>query len=314
MTWSTTRPLAFNRSDDISIANPISGTGALSKLGGGTTTLTGANSYSGTTTILAGTLQIGDGGTSGTLGTGSVVNNAILALNRSDAVTIANAISGTGALNHVGSGTTTLTGISTYGGATSVTDGILLVDGSIAGSSGLTVASGATVGGTGVLPSTTIAAGGFLAPGNAAIGTLTVGGSLTLAPGATTIIRVNGAASDRLNVAGTANLSGNLQVVAQSASFNTPYTIVNATGGLSGTFTGNSVSGALGAGITPTLTYDANNAYLPWRPTRSAPSSATARPRSRRWLKASTAQWQAARMFLPSSRSTTCRLAPCRRP
>ena len=123
-----------------------------------------------------------------------------------------------------GRGTTTLTGISTYGGATSVTNGTLLVDGSIAGSSGLTVASGATVGGTGTPPSTTIAAGGFLAPGNPGIGTLTVGGSLTLAPGATTIIRVNGAASDRLNVAGAATLSGNLRVAAQSPSFNNPYT------------------------------------------------------------------------------------------
>ena len=46
----------------------ISGTGTLTKAGTGTTTLTGANSYSGTTTISAGTLQVGNGGTTGSWG------------------------------------------------------------------------------------------------------------------------------------------------------------------------------------------------------------------------------------------------------
>ena len=81
----------------ITVANVISGTGALSQLGTGTTTLTGANTYTGTTTISAGTLQIGAGGTTGALGTGAVTNNATLQFNRSDALTVANAISGTGA-------------------------------------------------------------------------------------------------------------------------------------------------------------------------------------------------------------------------
>ena len=70
------------------LASDISGTGTLTKIGAGTTTLTGANTYSGTTTISAGTLQIGNGGTTGTLGSGNVVNNAALRINRSDALTL----------------------------------------------------------------------------------------------------------------------------------------------------------------------------------------------------------------------------------
>lgn len=57
---------------------------ALIKSGAGTLVLANGNSYSGSTTINAGTVQIGDGGTNGTLGTGYVTNNATLVFNRSD--------------------------------------------------------------------------------------------------------------------------------------------------------------------------------------------------------------------------------------
>ena len=67
-------------------AQGITGTGALTKIGAGTLTLTGANSYAGGTTIAAGTLQIGNGGTTGSL-TGNVVDNASLVFNRSNSAT-----------------------------------------------------------------------------------------------------------------------------------------------------------------------------------------------------------------------------------
>ncbi len=59
--------------------------------------LTGTNTYSGGTKVTAGTLQVGDGGTSGAV-VGDITDNAALAFKRSDSVTYAGAISGTGTL------------------------------------------------------------------------------------------------------------------------------------------------------------------------------------------------------------------------
>ena len=127
--------LSFNRSNAMTVANAISGTGTVTKLGTGTTTLTGANTYAGLTTVSAGTLQIGDGGTTGTLGTAAVTNNATLSFNRSDTVTVANGVSGTGALRQIGTGTTILTAANTYTGGTVITTAALqLGDGGTTGS------------------------------------------------------------------------------------------------------------------------------------------------------------------------------------
>ncbi|MEI6341435.1 MAG: autotransporter-associated beta strand repeat-containing protein, partial [Verrucomicrobiota bacterium] len=116
---------------------PQSTTGSLTKSGAGTMVLSGQNTYAGVTTISAGTLQVGNGGTTGTLGTGNVVNNASLAWNRSDSFTVANPISGTGSIQHQGSGTLTLTGANTYSGITTVSAGRLQVgDGGTSGSLG----------------------------------------------------------------------------------------------------------------------------------------------------------------------------------
>lgn len=119
--------LAFDRSDTVTVANDISGAGTLRQSGTGKTVLTGNNSYQGATTIAAGTLQVGNGGISGNLGTGAVTNNGSLVFNRSDAVTVSNDISGTGSLTHVGTGITTLTGNNSYTGGTFVQAGTLKI-------------------------------------------------------------------------------------------------------------------------------------------------------------------------------------------
>src|SRR5206468_2628935 len=59
---------------------------SLTKVGGGTLILAAANTYTGGTTISGGTLQLGNGGASGSI-VGNVVNNAVFAINRNDAFT-----------------------------------------------------------------------------------------------------------------------------------------------------------------------------------------------------------------------------------
>lgn len=121
--------VAFNRSDAVTIANVIAGAGGLQQTGGGTTTLTGANTYAGPTTVTAGTLQIGNGGTTGSLGESSVTNNASLVWNRSDNVTLFNVLSGSGSLTKLGAGTLTLAAAETYTGATVISGGTLKLQG-----------------------------------------------------------------------------------------------------------------------------------------------------------------------------------------
>ena len=162
------------------IASTLAGTGGLEKLGAGTLTLTGANTYTGGTMIAAGTLQLGNGGTTGSI-LGDVADNGVLAFNRTDAVQFAGTISGSGAVQQLGTGTLMLSGANTYTGPTTVNAGMLSVNGSIASSSLTTVNPGGTLGGNGTVGDTTIA-GGTLAPGNS-IGTLTVAGDLVFGAG-----------------------------------------------------------------------------------------------------------------------------------
>ena len=56
----------------VTLSGVLSGSGGLNLLGAGTLTLTASNTYSGGTTISAGTLQVGNGGSGGTLGSPSV--------------------------------------------------------------------------------------------------------------------------------------------------------------------------------------------------------------------------------------------------
>ena len=109
------------------ITNGGTGAGNLTKSGSGTLTLTGANTYTGTTTISAGTLQIGAGGTTGSIAGTSIVNNAALAFDRSNDLIYVGVISGTGSVTKAGNGTLMLTGANTYTGATTISGGTLQI-------------------------------------------------------------------------------------------------------------------------------------------------------------------------------------------
>ena len=153
---ANTGTLAFDRSDTTTFAGVISGLGAVAQIGSGTTILTGSNSYGGGTAITAGTLQLGNGGTAGSI-TGNVVDNGALAFDRSDPVSFGGTISGTGAVNQIGTGSTTLTAANTYSGGTLLAAGELIAGNiSALGTGALTVganAAGTTLDNTAAAPS-----------------------------------------------------------------------------------------------------------------------------------------------------------------
>jgi len=79
---------------DYTLSGVISGTSALSKTGAGELNLTADNTYTGTTNITSGTVRVGDGGTTGTLGSGAVTGsgNGKLVIDRSDTYTFGETI------------------------------------------------------------------------------------------------------------------------------------------------------------------------------------------------------------------------------
>jgi len=119
--------VGYNRT--VTIDGGISGAGNWSRINSGNLILNGNNTYAGTTTITAGNVQVGSGGTSGSLGAGAIVNDTTLTFNRSDATTVANDISGNGALVKSGAGTMTMSGALTYAGATTINAGRIKISG-----------------------------------------------------------------------------------------------------------------------------------------------------------------------------------------
>ncbi len=270
---------AVNRSDTYTFGGVISGGGAFQQLGTGTTILTGANSYTGGTTISAGILQIGNRGTNGTI-VGNVTDNGTFAINRSDTYTFGGVISAGGAFQQLGPGTTILTSTNTYTGATSVNGGVLEVDGSIATSSLTSVNSGGTLTGAGTVGDTQINNGGTLTGtgtvGNAQIngggtfapgavggpGTaLTVSGNLAFQSGALYLVQLSPTNTTSAKVSGTATLAGSVQAVFAPGSYVTKQYTILQSAGLSGTFGALSTSN-LPSGFATSLSYTNTDVIL----------------------------------------------------
>ncbi len=190
------KTLTFNRPEDYTFSGNIIGAvtnvgtgagqvasqnaGSVVKNGPGVLTFTGTNSYPAGTTINFGTLQVGNGGTSGSIGTGTVTDNDTLVFNRSDNLTFGGVISGSGSVVKMGAGTLTLV-TNTYTGTTTVSNGTLIVTGDNAANSAYVYAG--TLGGTGTFSGPIILEkGSTLAPGApvGSIGTLTVNSDLSI--------------------------------------------------------------------------------------------------------------------------------------
>lgn len=129
-----TATVAVDSSNGLVLAGAVGGA-AVTKTGTGALILTAANVYTGATNVNAGTLQIGNGGSTGTIATGSaitVASGATFSVNRSNAVTqgvdfSSAPITGAGSFRQAGSGTTELNAANSYTGGTDINGGILKV-------------------------------------------------------------------------------------------------------------------------------------------------------------------------------------------
>lgn len=211
-------------SDLLRVDSVISGSSSrLTKSGAGTLILNATNTYTGTTTINAGTLQIGNGGTTGTINTGSaiVVNGSgNLTINRSDTVTqnvhFANGISGTGSVTKNNTNTLTLNGAHTYSGGFILNAGTVDFNNSSAFGTGLITINGGTFalrGATNTANNSLWNASFALARGTAGnlwthSGNVTLGANITLSSGQSDVnVAINGIIGETTGISRSLTLS-----------------------------------------------------------------------------------------------------------
>jgi autotransporter-associated beta strand protein len=195
-----------------------------------TLTLTGVNTFAKGTTITAGTLQVGDGTSSTSLGAGAITiaaagtlttdlastgilanaiidNGHVVATGTGNNYNISGLISGTGNLTKTGINTVTISAANTYKGGTTVSGGTLLVDNTAnsgTGTGAVTINSGGTLGGTGIITgATTLNSGGTLFPSaGTAAGAVLHEGSLLWNGGGTLTLQLSDTMDDALVLSG----------------------------------------------------------------------------------------------------------------
>jgi autotransporter-associated beta strand protein len=140
--------LVFYGADDLAYTGVIFGSGALVKDGAGTLVLLANSPFSGPTTVNYGKLQLGNGGATGGISSGSIFLNygGTLAVNRSDNFIYPGVLSGGGSFEKNGTGTLTIVGANTFSGNATINAGTLVVgaENSLP-NVGVTVNSGATL-------------------------------------------------------------------------------------------------------------------------------------------------------------------------
>jgi autotransporter-associated beta strand protein len=241
----------FSQTTNKTFNNALGGTGIFTKNSNTIMVLTGANTFSGTFQNLAGTLQLGDGTNTVSMGTGNILNNGAVISNKNGPLTISGVISGTGTFAKQNLDVTILSANNTYTGTTTIIAGILQIgDGGASGGISGPIVNNANLvfdrSGTysSAIPSgagTTRIVSGTYAMGsggdnfmNATTGTMTVEAGATFSASANGILEL-----------GHSNytLNGNANITFQSffrMVFNGNF-FFNAVGG--GTFTRNASSG-----------------------------------------------------------------------
>lgn len=169
------------------------------------------------------------------------------------------------AMTKNGTSTWTLTGTTMDAVDVAVINGALIVNGSMVNATA-TSHSGGIVGGSGTVGSLWVQTGGVVAPGSGGIGTFNVNGAFQASGDATYAVDVNAAGqSDLIDVGGTAALSaGTVAITTLPGAFatTTQYTILTAAGGITGTFSGTTISGYNPLFFSAAVTYDAFNVFL----------------------------------------------------
>ncbi|RJH72871.1 fibronectin-binding autotransporter adhesin ShdA [Salmonella enterica subsp. enterica serovar Lubbock] len=190
------------------LENTLSGAGSLVKTGTGELTLSGDNSYSGTTTITGGTLTADH---ADSLGTGTIANSGVLQVGEGE---LKNTLSGTGSLVKIGTGELTLNGDNDYSGGTTIDDGVLIADNADSLGTGAVANNGVLQVGEGELKNTLSGTGSLVKIGT---GELTLSGDNTYSGGTTIDDGVLIAANVNALSGGDVDNSGTLMLDANGA-------------------------------------------------------------------------------------------------